>query len=169
MSHVRMRCTLGCQWVRPSLPCTASAHNTFFTYLCIQHVPIVKLNFSKGIKSKEVHARFHYILEKSAKKEQKILKVVGNDKEGGPGRWQTSAKCLEPWRTIEVYIFKVWTCTFWVKLLFPIPPGKLWGITLTFRDLVRTMTHWRMKVAWVNGDADRIRIVNTELANFFLV
>ncbi len=73
MSHVRMRCTLGCQWVRPSLPCTASAHNTFFTHLCIQHVPIVKLNFSKRIKSKELHARFHYILEKSAKMNKEDL------------------------------------------------------------------------------------------------
>ncbi len=35
------------------------------------------------------------------------------------------------------------------------------------RDAVQTMNQWRIKVPCVNGDADRIRSVNHELADLF--
>jgi hypothetical protein len=73
MSHVRMRCTLGCQWVRPSLPCTASAHNTFFTYIVHSTRSDPKTKFLQEDKKLRV-AREVSSSKKVQKREQRILR-----------------------------------------------------------------------------------------------
>jgi hypothetical protein len=53
--------------------------------------------------------------------------------------------------------------------LIPLTLPLLFHFTLPLRDAVQTMNQRRIEVPCVNGDEDRIRSVNHEIADFFLV